>query len=90
MKTKINLEWVKNLYEVGGPIRDGAKEIAWQIEQADKRLEDAKKLHAEEMAQIKRSAASIEREVARLWTVEEIEAAKRGVMLADGMECPCN
>lgn len=90
MKTKINLDWTSNLYEVGGPIRDGAKEIAWQIEQADKRLEDAKRLHTECMAEIKRSADSIEREVAKLWTPEEIASAKRGVMLADGMECPCN
>ena len=87
MKMKINLNWTSNLYEVGAPIRDGAKEIGWQIEQADKRLEDAKKLHGEEMAQIQRTADRIEREVAKLWTPEEIAAAKRGVMLADGMEC---
>lgn len=84
---KINLDWTSNLYEVGAPIRDSAKEIAWQIEQADKRLEDAKKLHAEYMAGIKRRADDIEREVSRLWTPEEISAAKRGVMLANGMEC---
>mgnify|MGYP001579850545 CR=1 FL=1 len=86
MKTKINLDWTLNLYEVGGPICDGAKEIAWQIKQTDKRLEDAKRLHAECMAEIKRSADRIEREVAKRWTPEEIAAAKRGVMLADGME----
>ena len=27
MKTKINLDWTSNLYEVGAPIRDGAKDI---------------------------------------------------------------
>lgn len=87
MKTKINLDWTANLYEVGGPIRDGAKEIAWQIERADKALADAKKLHAEQMAEIKRQAERIEAKVAELWTPEEIAAAKRGVMLANGMEC---
>ena len=87
MKTKINLDWTSNLYEVGGPIRSGAREIAWRIEQNDKRLEDAKRLHAECLSDIQLSAAGIEREVAKLWTPEEIAAAKRGVMLANGMEC---
>ena len=86
----MNLDWTKNLYEVGTPIRDGAKEIAWQIEQANKRLEEAKQRHAESMAEIKRSAERIEREVARLWTPEEIAAAKRGMMLVDGKEIVCD
>lgn len=87
MKTKINLDWTANLYEVGGPIRDGAKEIGWQVERADKALADAKKLHGEQMTEIKRQADRIEAKVSELWTAEEIAAAKRGVMLADGMEC---
>lgn len=87
MKTKINMDWTANLYEVGAPIRDAARQIAWDIEDADKRLEAAKKLHAEQMAEIKRRAARLEAKVAELWTAEEIAAAKRGVMLANGMEC---
>jgi hypothetical protein len=85
--TEINLDWTANLYEVGAPIRDGVREIHWRIEQADARLEAEKRLHADSMAEIKRAAELIEREVAKLWTPEEIAAAKRGVMLAGGVEC---
>ena len=81
-----SLDWTKNLYEVGGPIRDGAKEIAWQIERANKELEDAKAAHRQAMAEIKRQADLIESKVSELWTPEEIAAAKRGMMLVDGKE----
>lgn len=87
MKNKINLAWVKNLNEVGSPIRNGADSVANQIADADKRLKEAQQLHTECLAEIKRQAAGLEREIARLWTPAEIDAAKRGMMLLeDGRE----
>jgi hypothetical protein len=86
----INLDWTKNLYEVGAPIRDGAEEIAWRVMQAENALADANARYRETMAEIKRAADRIEREVSRLWTADEIAAAKRGVMLVDGKEIVCD
>lgn len=86
MKAKVNLDWIKNLYELGAPIRDEAKEIGWRMEAAEKELENAKRIHRERMKEIARSAQQLERTIGGLWSTEEIEAAKRGVMLINGME----
>ena len=76
----MNLSWVENLYEVGSPIRDGARSIARKMAFENER-------HAKCLSDIAEEAERIERDIARLWTQEEIAAAKRGVMLARGIEC---
>jgi len=89
------MEWTRNLYEVGAPIRDAAQlhlcrawaqRIAYSIADADKALSAAQSLYAEQMAAIKADAARLESVVAGLWTREEIASAKRGFMLVDGKE----
>ena len=90
MKTKPDVSWVKNLWEVGSPIRGAAQSIQLQIADADKALETAKARHTESMANIANQAAAVEREVSSLWTPAEIDAAKRGLMLVDGREIQVN
>lgn len=83
---KTNLQWVANLWEVGSQIRSDAKSIEWEMQEADKALAGAKKLHAEQVRNIKRRSARLEEKIAKLWSPEEIDAAKRGVWLIDGEE----
>lgn len=86
MSEGIDMGWTAFLWEVGAPIRDRAREIAWQVGEVERQLAKAVALHAEQMAQIEREAAKLEAQIAGLWSEAEIAAAKRGVMLVDGRE----
>lgn len=81
-KVNIDLSWVNNLWEVGAPIRDEAREIQWRQEQARERLELAKLEFEESMRCCELSANTLEARIKTLWSSEEIAAAKRGVILA--------
>lgn len=75
-----DLSWTQFLPEAGSPIRDAVKEIVWRTEQADKALRDARRVHRQQMAEIQRQTTCLEQHIAKLWTPEEIIAAKRGVV----------
>lgn len=84
--TKQTILWVKNLYEVGSPIRNRAESIQNRREEVLERFNEAKRLFDECNANLNAEAKSLEADVAKLWTQQEIDAAKRGKTLADGVE----
>lgn len=85
-----DLSWVKNLYEVGAPIRDAARDVGFLIADANDKLEQAKKDHAVRLTTALQEAGRVERKVSSLWSQPEIEAAKRGFVLANGVEFKLN
>lgn len=71
-----DLNWIDGLYEVGTPITDERNEIQWRLERAEKDLEQAKKIFAEERKLAKEKYAKLTKKIDALWTPEEIKAAK--------------
>lgn len=77
----VEITWVENLWAIGQPIRDAAREIARDVEQANADLREAYRKHSEALDRAKRDADDLERSIAHYWTPEEISAAKRGEVL---------
>lgn len=75
MKNEIN--WISNLPEVGQPIKDEAREIGYIIENAERELENSKRIFAEAIAGIESRRAMLQRNIEKLWTAEEIAEAKK-------------
>lgn len=86
MKKFKSITWVHNLYEVGTPIRNAAKGIEARQKEAVERLEKAKRLYEEEVAQLNAECDSLEKSCQAYWPRSEIAAAKQGYSVVDGVK----
>lgn len=72
----LETSWVRNLPEVGEPIKDHARRIAYAEFNAEQAVVDAIKRRREIRKQLRAGVRILEKKVQSLWTPDEIATAK--------------